>query len=393
MYKWIEINLDAIKNNFLQVKEYITPETKVLGVVKADAYGHGLVEVSKELERQGVDYLGVTEITEGIKLREAGIEAPILVFGPFLAEDILSFHEFRLTATISSLSGLKELINSGLSITAHLKVETGFGRTGLKDTQLKELIELLKNNDNIKVEGIYSHLATGMWTSTSFAQQQFSIFLKAVEYLKANGLDIPLKHICNSAALVKFPQMHLDMVRAGTILYGQEVAGRGDFQGKLHNAWSLKGQVIYINELPKGHSIGYERAHILKRQTKTAIVPIGYYHGFNVEPVPKPKGIFDLIKVLGKTILRFFDHSRVRVNAQIRDKKIPLLGKVGMQMTIFDVSSLPDLKVGEIVELPGRRTNISPELPKVYLKEGKPVVISKTYEKRDQIGNIYSLQD
>ena len=114
----------------------------------------------------------------------------------------------------------------GYSITVHLKIETGFGRTGFKYTELNEVIELLKNNEKIKIEGIYSHLATSMWTSPSFTQQQFSMFMQAVEYLKSNGLDIPIKHICNSAALVKFPQMHLDMVRAGTILYGQEVAGR-----------------------------------------------------------------------------------------------------------------------------------------------------------------------
>ncbi|NLT94331.1 MAG: alanine racemase [Clostridia bacterium] len=393
MYKWIEIDLDAIKNNFLQVRQYINAQTKILGVVKADAYGHGLVEVSKELERQGIDYLGVTEIAEGIKLREAGVKTPILVFGPFLPEDAGSFQQYQLTATLSSLSMVEKLIDLGLSLTVHLKIETGFGRTGLKYAELDRLVELLNNNENINIEGIYSHLATGMWANPSFAKQQFSVFLQAVEFLEDKGLMIPLKHICNSAALVKFPEMHLDMVRAGTILYGQEAAGREDFKGHLQNAWSLKGQVTYINELPKGHSIGYERTHILKAPSKTAIVPIGYSHGFSVEPVPKPKGVLDLIKVVGKIILRFFDHPKVKVYAQIRGKSVPVLGKVGMQMTVFDVTSIPDLKIGEIVQLPGRRTNISPLLPKVYLKDKKPVSVSKIDEKYEQIGNIFSLQD
>jgi len=387
VYKWIEINLDAIKNNYLKIREHVRPQTKILGVVKADAYGHGLVEVSKELERQGVDYLGVTEISEGIRLRKAGIRTPVLVFGPFLPQDAYYFQEFQLTATLADLASVKNIMALGLDITAHLKIETGLGRTGFKNAELPELVEILKNCDNIKLEGIYSHLAASMWESPAFTKQQFQHFLEANKFLEEKGLDIPIKHICNSAALIKFPEMHLDMVRAGTVLYGQEVAGKQNFQKNLENAWRLKGQITYINELPKGHSIGYERTHILKSRAKTALVPIGFHHGFSVEPIPKPKGIVDLIKVLGKTVLRCFDHPRVRTYVRIRDKNVPVIGKVGMQLTILDVSSIPDIKVGETVELPGRRTNISLELPKVYLKEGNPVRISKMNENCEPLGD------
>lgn len=380
MYKWIEIDLDAIKSNYAKIREHVGEKTKVLGVVKADAYGHGIVEVSKELVQQGIDYLGVTEITEGIRLRKAGIQVPILVFGPFLPEDAGCFQEYQLTATLADLASVKNISALGLNITVHLKIETGLGRTGFKYDELTELAEVLKDIDNIRVEGIYSHLAASMWKDPSFTQLQFKGFLEAVNFLKEKGLDIPLKHICNSAALVKFPHMHLDMVRAGTILYGQEVAGQQYFKHTLRNAWKLKGQITYINQLPKGHSIGYERTHILKSQAKTAIVPIGFHHGFSVEPVPRPKGLVDLVKVLGKTILRYWDHPRVKTYARIRDKNVPVVGKIGMQITVLDVSAIPDIKVGEIVELPGRRTNISPELPKVYLREGRPIHVSKISE-------------
>ena len=390
MYKWVEIDLDAIESNFIKIKEKVGPETKVLGVVKADAYGHGIIEVSRALARSGVDYLGVTEIAEGIKLREAGIKTPILVFGPFLPEDAFYFQEFVLTATLSDLTTIRNIVTQGFSIAVHLKIETGFGRTGFKYNELAELVQMVKNNDNIMVQGIYSHLATSMYSDSSFAFRQFEKFIEAVKFLEKEDLKIPIKHICNSAALVKFPQMHLDMVRAGTILYGQEVAGNQSLQGGLKNAWSLKGQITYINDLPKGHSIGYERAHFLKSAAKTAVVPIGFHHGFSVEPIPRPKGLLDLIKVLAKVLLRFIDHPRVKTYVRIRDKEVPVIGKVGMQMTILDVTSIPDLVIGETVEMPGRRTNISPELPKVYLRDGKPFKIIKDSEKNEEFLNNLS---
>ncbi|KJS86019.1 MAG: hypothetical protein JM58_07555 [Peptococcaceae bacterium BICA1-8] len=390
MYKWVEIDLDAIESNFLKIREMVRPETKVLGVVKADAYGHGIIEVSRALVHSGVDFLGVTEIAEGIKLREAGIKTPVLVFGPFLPEDAFYFQEFDLTATLSDLNSIRNIVTQGFRITAHLKIETGLGRTGFKYTELAELAQILNNNDNILIEGIYSHLATSMSPDSSFSYKQFENFTEAIKFFEKEGFKIPIKHICNSAALVKFPQMHLDMVRAGTILYGQEVAGNLSLQGGQKNAWYLKGQITYINDLPKGHSIGYERSHFLKAAAKTAVVPIGFHHGFSVEPIPRPKGLLDLIKVLAKVLLRFIDHPRMKTYVRIRDKEVPVIGKVGMQMTILDVTSIPDLIIGETVEMPGRRTNISLDLPKVYLREGKPIKIRKISEKYEEFLNNLS---
>ncbi|MFZ7104878.1 MAG: alanine racemase [Peptococcaceae bacterium] len=385
MYKWVEIDLDALEENYLQVRKYVRKETKILGVVKADAYGHGIVEVSKELQRLEVDYLGVTEVSEGIQLRQAGIVVPILVFGNPLPEDIDLLREFNLTITLGDINTVKIIIENDIPIRAHLKLETGLGRTGLKYSELDELVNLLKETEKIAVEGVYSHFATAMWDNLAFTTEQYNKFLEGAAYLEEKGLTIPIKHICNSAALAKFPEMHLDMVRAGTILYGQEVAGRKAFRGKLTDCWSLKGQIIYINELPRGHSIGYERAYILRRKSRTALIPIGFFHGFSVEPVPRPKGLLDLIKIIGKNILRFFDHSRVRTYARVNERAVPVIGKVGMQTTILDVTDLPQVKIGDTVDLPGRRTNIIPNIPKVFLKEGKPVKIRKMQEKYEEL--------
>lgn len=385
MYKWVEVDLDAIVNNYGQVRKYVREDTKILGVIKADAYGHGLLEVAKELEKQGIDYLAVTEISEGIRLRESGIKIPILVFSPFLPEDIYCLSEYELTVSLANLEMIKQFMTKGVAVKAHIKLETGLGRTGIKIHELQEMVDLLQSAENIEIEGIYSHLATAMWDNTSFALEQYNKFVQAVEFIEKEGLALKIKHICNSAALAKFPQMHLDMVRVGTILYGQEVAGRQVFEGSLQNAWNLKGQITYINELPKGHSIGYERSHVLARDSKTAVIPIGFAHGFSVEPIPRPKGVKDLIKVLVKTVLRFFNHSRVQAYAQIKGQKVPILGKVGMQLTILDITDLSEVQVGDIVYLPGRRTNISPAIPKVFLKNGKPVKVQRVTEKYEEI--------
>lgn len=385
MYKWVEIDLDAIAANYQKVRKFVRKETKILGVVKADAYGHGAVEVAGELERQGIDYLGVTELDEGIKLRRAGIKTPILVFGPFLPEDTYCLKEFDLTISINNLEFLKFLAEKAIPLKAHLKLETGFGRTGLKYDQLAETADILKKNDFLNIEGAYSHLSTAMWDNSSYVKKQYEEFNRAVSFLEEKGISLPIKHICNSAALSKFPQMHLDMVRVGNLLYGQQVGGKNIFQEEFLNAWYLKSQIIYINELPKGHPIGYEQTHILKKDTKIAIIPVGYVHGFSVEPLLKPKGIINLFKVLGKNILRFFNHPRVQIYGEIKGVKVPVLGKVGMQLTILDVSHIPQVQIGDTVLLPGRRTNISVSLPKVFLKGGKPLKVRSIQEKYEQV--------
>jgi len=245
MYKWVEVDLDAIVNNYGQVRKYVREDTKILGVIKADAYGHGLLEVAKELEKQGIDYLAVTEISEGIRLRESGIKIPILVFSPFLPEDIYCLSEYELTVSLANLEMIKQFMTKGVAVKAHIKLETGLGRTGIKIHELQEMVDLLQSAENIEIEGIYSHLATAMWDNTSFALEQYNKFVQAVEFIEKEGLALKIKHICNSAALAKFPQMHLDMVRVGTILYGQEVAGRQVFEGSLQNAWNLKRRPFY----------------------------------------------------------------------------------------------------------------------------------------------------
>lgn len=381
MYKWIEIDLSAIGQNYKLIRQTVPEEVKILGVVKADGYGHGLVEVAKELELQGIDYLGVTEIDEGVQLRTRGIKVPILVFGPSLLEDIGVALEHDLTLSLGDLSTLRYVKENNLSIKIHLKIETGLGRTGFKIKDLEEVWDLI-DNSQILVKGIYTHLATAMWDNPSFAKEQFAQFSKATEFFQQRGMNLSLRHISNSEALVKFPEMNLDMVRAGNILYGH---GGGKLAQELQNPWSLKSQITYIVDLPKGHSVGYERSYILPKDAKIAIVPIGVSHGYSIEPVVRSKNIGDLIRAIGKLVLRYFNHPLTKTYVTINNKKAPVIGKVGMQQTIIDITELPEVQVGDTVELSGRRVNISPLLPRLYIKNGQVVKMRRLKEETEGV--------
>ncbi|NMA01371.1 MAG: alanine racemase [Clostridia bacterium] len=376
MNKWIEIDLSAIEHNYKLIRNTVRSGVKILGVVKADGYGHGLVEVAKELELQGIDYLGVTEIDEGLQLRQQGIKKPILVFGPPLIEDLTVAQDHDLTITLGDLTTLKYLKENNLELKVHLKLETGLGRTGFKLGDLEEVCNLI-NNSQIQIEGVYTHLATAKWANPSFVKEQFAQFSKATEFLKQRGMTIGLCHICNSEALVKYPEMHLDMVRAGNILYGH---GGGKLAQELQNPWTLKAKITYITHLPKGHSVGYERSYFLPRDAKIAILPIGIFHGYSIEPIVRSNSISDLIRAVGKLILRYFNHPLTRTYVTINGSQVPVIGKVGMQQTILDVTQLNEVNVGDVVELTGRRINISPLLPQLYFKEGQIIKIRRLKE-------------
>lgn len=364
MDKWIEIDLEKIANNYREARKNLAPETKVLAVVKADAYGHGLVQVSKTLEEEKIDYLGVTDLEEALLLREAEIKTPILVFTTPLKEDFLKARDYDLTLTINSLEALEEIIAKDLDLKIHLKVETGLGRTGLSYEEIGRIVEVLKNKNKTIIEGIYTHLATSMWKREDFCRKQFAVFQNFLEAFQAEGIDFSIKHICNSKAIKKFPKMHLDMVRMGTVLYGQDSCG---LEGNFLDAWTLKAKIVSINNLRKGHSIGYERTYRLKRDSRVGLIPLGFYHGFSTEPINYSKDPKSLLKLLIKDILRFLNHPRVRQYAFFKGNKIAVIGRVGMQLTTLDLTDYPEIKTGDTVCVSARRTGISPNIPKVFL--------------------------
>lgn len=373
MERWIEVDLCKLEHNYHLVRQALSADVKLLAVVKADAYGHGLVKVGELFARLGADFLGVTDIAEGQALRQAGITVPILVFAPFLPEELPRLVQYDLTATLSSAEQLRALAEQKLPFRAHLKLETGLGRTGFKTgEELQEAIAILQSQGQIVLEGVYTHLATAMWSSDRYVKEQLALFDQGVQQLAAAGFTALIRHVANSAALVKYPQARLDMVRAGTILYGQDGAAyRNQLGGVLEDGWALKARVVALEHLPKGHGVGYERAYVTKRPTKVAIIPVGYHHGVGMEPVLKTRRWPDMVKGMAKIFLRYIGHQRMQVYVTAHGKKMPIIGKVAMQLLMIDATDVPELAVGDEVIVPARRTSINGNLPKVYLPVGE----------------------
>ena len=361
MYSWVEVDLGAVVNNYREIKNFLPKEVRLLAVVKAEAYGHGLVEVGKVLANEGADYLGVTEVAEGITLRRQGITVPILVFGPFFPEEIEPAVEANLTLSIAALDQIRELAALKAPANIQLKLETGLGRTGIKEAELEETIKILHENPQLQLEACYSHLATAGRKNPAYAYQQYKLFQKLKERIKKSFPQV-FFHLANSVALQKYPEMHFDMVRAGTLLFGQNNL----LKLPLKETWKLKARIIYLNKLPRGSSVGYERGAILKRDTKTAIIPLGFFQGYSLEPRSKILGSKALFLVLARNILDFLNSPRVANYVLLEGKKAPVLGKIGMQQTIIDVTDFPELQKGTVVEINARRTAVN-SLPRKYI--------------------------
>lgn len=392
--KWIEINLDAIRHNYLAVRERVASSVKMLGVVKADAYGHGAVETARLLEDLGLDMLGVTTIQEGIELRRGGIVLPILVFAPFLPADMMTAIEHKLTVTVANfaaIEGLKKNLPSSAGVLkVHLKVETGMGRTGFWPEQIVRAAREMKELQGVLLEGIYSHLATAMWKDKTYARRQYGRFQEALADLERSGFHGLIRHICNSAGILELPEMHLDLVRTGTLLYGQYPHPRLEKSLRLQDPWSMQARVLYLHQLPPGHSVGYGRTYKTKGYTRVALLPVGFADGLQVEPILKPASFYEFLKGLAKSLLYYLGHPRVSPQVVFGTKKCPIIGKIGMQLTSVDVTALPEVEIGSVAGIPLRRTSASPLIPRVYLEEGKVKLISvrarQEYQEKEGAG-------
>jgi alanine racemase len=381
--RWVEIDIDAILHNLQEIKRLLDPAVQIMAVVKADAYGCGAPAVSQALVEQGVTQLAVTTIDEGIELRERGIECPILVFNPLLESQVRLALDYDLTPTINSTVTAGFLIQAtrerSRPTRAHVKVETGMGRNGLFPGEAVALTEKLAAEPYLKVEGIYTHLAAASSSRPKdrrFTLQQFERLLQVTKALNQKGISIPYRHACNSAALLAYPQMHLNLVRPGTLLYGQYPSPSVPQSLRLRDPWHLKARILQVQEFPRGSSIGYGRTFITRRPTRVGVLPVGYVDGFTVEPVLRPRGFIDLLKVVAKNILSCFGVAMGSQRVRVNERYAPVIGKVAMQSCMIDVTGIPGVEPGTLVELTARRTTISRRLPRVYLKTGQPVLLA-----------------
>ena len=318
---WAEISLDRFKNNLKKIKKIIPSKTKLLLVVKANAYGHGAVELAKYAEENFlVDCFGVTSIEEGIRLRENQIRLPVIILGSiYPPKNFPYLFKYLLTPTVSSLLLLKELERYTRSrnqrIKIHIKLETGMNRIGVWPETAKKMIDYITVSKNIILEGIYSHFSSAD-TDRLYTKQQLKRFLDFVKDYR--HLNI-IKHIANSYAMLNYPDSHLDMVRCG-------IAGYGYLNG-FDEIMTLKTRIVFIKTVKKGEFISYSKSYRTSRRSRIATIPVGYGDGY----------------------LRCLSN---KAYVRIKNSYAPVVGNITMDMTMIDVTGL-DVDVGDEVTVMG----------------------------------------
>jgi alanine racemase len=328
----LTVDLAALRHNYLQLRRRLSPEAKLLAVVKADAYGHGLVPAARTLATAGAEYLGVASLEEGLSLREAGLELPILLLMGIVPPESRAAVAAGLEVVLYRKDVAQALEEAGGSLgkkaRVHLKVDTGMGRLGLNPPEVLPFLEGVKNFSHLEVLGLISHLATADEADKTYTRKQLQEFLTLLSTARGQGWELPLSHIANSAALVEVPEAHFGMVRPGISLYGSPPAPGRSWGVDLKPVMSFATQVLQLKRLPPGSSISYGRTYITTDWCNLAVLPVGYCNGY-------PR----LLSNRGEVLLK--------------GHRAPIRGRVCMNLTMVEVSDIPEVAEGESVTLLG----------------------------------------
>ncbi len=376
---WVEVDLDALEFNFRNIKSLVLPSTKIMCVVKADAYGHGYKEVSKHLSSLGADCFAVATLEEAVQLRKSGINEDILILGyteNSACKDIV-LHD--ITATVFDFGSAKaiseEAKRQGKTAKIHIKIDTGMTRIGYEvcEETADEIIKISKLK-NIFVEGMFSHLSKADEFDKNYAKMQFEKFLKMDSLLKERGLAITLKHISNSAAIMDLPEFQLDMVRPGIILYG--IYPSDDVKKDklpLKHVMSIKAHITRILKAKKGTKVSYGGVYEVKKDgEKIAVVPIGYADGFSRLFSGKAKMIVNgkFVPTVGRICMDQCMINVTSVNNICVGDEVIIMGKEGDSKILSDDLAEIMGTIGyEIVCMAGKR------LPRIYTREKKADIV------------------
>ena len=330
---WVEIDLDAAKHNVERARSIVPPGVALLFVVKADAYGHGAVRISRLAEECGVDILGVATLDEGRELRNAGIQLPILILSPVLPQEIEGVLENHLAATASSFEFVEKAsgiaCRMGTVCTLHVEVDTGMGRAGIAQASAVETISRMRSLPGIKLEGIFTHFPASD-SDEDFTKEQIGAFTGIVDRLGAAGVAFRYVHSANSAAILNFPVSHFNLVRPGLLVYGHVPSIVLKDSIDVIPVMSFKARLVLVRDMPGGSSISYGRTYIAPGPMKMGVVPVGYGHGLSHRLSNKGQVLF-------------------------RGKRVNVIGRVTMDMTMLDLSGFADAAVGEEVVIFGRQ--------------------------------------
>ncbi len=328
------IDLEAVRWNFRQARKKVGPGVKILSVVKADAYGHGAMQVARVLEDEGSYGFGVATLEEGIELRKGGLQSPVLILAGIYPEQIDELLEYRLTPTVCEVEALRLLERlarkRGVSLPFHLKVDTGMGRLGFLPSEINSLISELAGIKALKLEGVFSNFSQAERADGDYTQGQVETFKNVVKGLKAQGHHPRLIHLANSAAVIALPSSYFTMVRPGLVLYGVYPSRDMARRLSLKPILTWKTHILQLKRVPKGAGISYGRTFVTKRESLIAILPVGYADGYH--------------RLLSN-----------RGSVLVRGKRAPIVGRICMDLTMIDVTDIRGVKQGDEVVLLGKQ--------------------------------------
>jgi alanine racemase len=367
---WIEIDLSALTHNLGVIRRVVTDAVQIMLIVKADAYGHGAVQIAQVAEDQ-VDAFAVATIDEATELAKAGIKKKLLIINPMLTDEIPTVVDSGFVATVTSY-GFAEAMSAYAAardtrVDVHVEVDTGMGRAGFRPEEVIGLLERIAGLDGLRIVGMFTHFPVAE-ADKGFTVRQVDEFRDLVARVSAAGIDVPVLHAANSSAIATVPESHMGMVRPGLSAYGHSLAGVDAGLG-IRPVMHWKCRVVQMRDLPAGATVSYGRTFAAKRPTKMAVLPVGYGHGYP---------------------LRMSNRGRVIVGG----RRVPILGCVTMDMTMVDVTDVtPTPQPGDEVVLMGAQngaeitvsdiaawvdgipyeilTGISKRVPRTYYRDGK----------------------
>jgi len=382
---WVEINLDAIAKNVRNIKKLIGEKKELMAVVKGNAYGHDILEVSSVVLNNGATRLAVARLEEGIFLRKAGITVPILILGLTLKQQAELLVSYNITPTVCEYEMIEKLSESAIKedkvVKVHLKVDTGMGRIGIFPHDILRFIRRIRALKNVEIEGIFTHFSVADEKDKTYTEEQFRKFMEVLTVLEKEEIKIPIKHVGNSATFLDLPHMWLDLVRPGISVYGLYPSREVQKTVKLIPAHTFKTRIVFLKELSMGESIGYGRTYTTNyRRTKVASLPLGYADGYN-----------RLLSNQGEVL--------------VRGRRFPIIGRICMDQCMIDVTNIPQVEIGDEVVLWGRQgqeeitveeiadkiKTINYEIvhmpdkkrvPKLFIKDGRPYKIKSMLGER-----------
>ena len=337
---WAEVSLSALERNYRTVAAHVAPAATVCSVIKCDAYGHGVVECARALERAGSKWLGVTSTEEGLAVRDAGVKTRILVMTGIWRGEEDAIVRFNLTPAIATMEHIQSLERAAAalnkpqhSIPVHLKIDTGMSRLGLPIAELPAFLQRLKQSPFIMLEGVFSHLASSEVLDAPDAVEQMKAFDEAMALIRAEGFQPRYTHLANTAAVSARPNTWREMVRPGLLLYGYNLPCEGPGAANalldVHPVLSWKTRLIATREIPAGRSVGYNGRWKAPRATRLGVIPVGYGDGYT-------------------------RHLSSRGRVIVRDHYAPIVGNISMDLTTVDITDIPGAAIGDEALLIGK---------------------------------------